>query len=113
MITDKISVNMHNMYHQRAIKMMKLRIIQGGIHTDHLGTIMFANDFDLKDVRRFYTIHQPDTSIIRAWQGHQFEAKYFHVVKGSFRIELLRPDNWEQPSKDLPLEITFFTDNPS
>jgi dTDP-4-dehydrorhamnose 3,5-epimerase len=76
-------------------------IIQGGEHVDARGKLTFFNDFDMKDVRRFYLIEHPDTSIVRAWQGHKKEQKWFYVVKGSFKVVLVRPDNWENPSADL------------
>ena len=89
---------------------MKSKIIQGGSHTDHRGIIKFVNNFDLKDVRRFYSIHHPDISVIRAWQGHQYEAKYFYVIRGGFKIALIKPDNWENPSIDLPIETFTLND---
>jgi hypothetical protein len=51
-------------------------IITGGSHTDNRGTISFVNDFKFEGVERFYTIHHPNTKIIRAWQGHTQESKY-------------------------------------
>ena len=60
------------------------QIISGSSHTDHRGTISFVNDFKFEGVNRFYTIHHPDTSIIRAWQGHTQESKYYYPVKGSW-----------------------------
>ena len=61
-------------------------IIKGGSYTDHRGTISFVNEFKFEGVNRFYTIHHPDTSIVRAWQGHTQESKYYYPVKGSWVI---------------------------
>ncbi|PSK94466.1 WxcM-like domain-containing protein [Taibaiella chishuiensis] len=77
------------------------QIIQGGRHTDARGTISFVNDFVMEEVKRFYVIEHPDTDIVRAWQGHRKEQKWFYVVSGSFRLVLVAPDNWEAPSPDL------------
>jgi dTDP-4-dehydrorhamnose 3,5-epimerase-like enzyme len=55
-------------------------------------------------VKRFYIIEHLDTSVVRAWQGHQKEQKWFYVTKGCFRIILLQPDNWENPSEKLPFQ---------
>lgn len=78
-----------------------MQLIKGNIHEDHRGIVRFVNDFHFENVKRFYTITHPDTSIIRAWQGHKLETKYFYVTKGSFLINWIEIDSWEQPSKDL------------
>jgi len=64
----------------------KPQIIPGGSHSDQRGTIAFVNDFNFEGVNRFYTIHHPDTSIVRAWQGHTLESKYYYPVKGTWLI---------------------------
>ena len=74
-------------------------LIQGGIHKDARGIIMHVNDFDMSMVNRMYHFHQSDTSIIRAWQGHKNEHKWFHCVKGSYEIKTVELDNFESPSK--------------
>jgi dTDP-4-dehydrorhamnose 3,5-epimerase len=84
--------------------MQKAEIITGGTHTDDRGTLTFFNDFDMKRVRRFYQIDHPDTTIIRAWQAHQIEQKWFYVTRGSFKVILVQPDNWSNPSPDLSYE---------
>ncbi len=85
------------------VKMEKLvGVIQGGKHVDARGQLIFFNDFDMKLIRRFYLIEHPDTSVVRAWQAHKIEQKWFHVLKGAFKIILVQPDNWANPSLDLP-----------
>ena len=76
-------------------------IIQGGTHIDVRGRLTFFNDFNLKDVKRFYVIEHPDTEIVRAWQGHKIEQKWFYVLAGSFKVMLVTPDNWDHPSKPV------------
>lgn len=83
---------------------MKPQLIKGGTHTDHRGILRFVNDFDLKNVRRFYTIQHPDTSIIRAWQGHKIETKCFFPLKGSFVVAWVKIDDFENPSLNLQPE---------
>jgi dTDP-4-dehydrorhamnose 3,5-epimerase len=46
-------------------------------------------------------IEHPDTSIVRAWQAHKKEQKWFYVIEGSFKIVLIKPDDWENPSLNL------------
>lgn len=76
-------------------------LLRGGSHTDKRGAVGFFNSFDMTDVKRVYTIKHVDTSIIRAWQGHRHEQKWFHVAVGSFKMALIQPDNWSQPSSLL------------
>lgn len=76
-------------------------IIQGGKHEDARGKLIFFNDFDMNQVRRFYVIEHPDTSIARAWQAHKKEQKWFYVIGGSFKIVMVQPDDWLQPSSNL------------
>ena len=78
-----------------------LTLIKGGRHTDERGTLSFFNDFDMAPVKRFYVIEHPDTTIVRAWQAHKVEQKWFYVITGSFKINVVKPDNWEKPSEDL------------
>lgn len=70
----------------------KPTIINGGSHTDQRGTIAFVNDFHFEGVDRFYTIHHPTTTIIRAWQGHVQESKYYYPIKGSWLIAWVKMD---------------------
>lgn len=88
-------------------------IIKGGIHKDQRGIIQFVNDFHFENIKRFYTITHPDVSIIRAWQGHKLETKYFFVTKGSFLINWIEIDNWENPSKDLKISSKVLSETNS
>lgn len=76
-------------------------IIKGGIFSDERGSMQFVNDFIFGDVKRFYFIKHPDTSVIRAWQGHQFEKKYFYPISGSFVVAWVKIDDFENPSDKL------------
>jgi len=79
----------------------KPTIIKGGSFVDERGSMRFVNDFRFNDIKRFYFIKHPDTSIIRAWQGHQFEKKYFYPVSGSFIVAWVKIDDFYNPSNDL------------
>lgn len=76
-------------------------LIIGAKHTDARGTLLYNNDFDLTQVKRMYIIENQDTQVVRAWQGHQKEQRWFLAIKGAFKIELIAIDNWEKPSKNL------------
>ncbi len=88
-------------------------LIKGNTHTDHRGTIRFVNDFNFDGVKRFYAITHPDIDIIRAWQAHKLETKYFYVLKGSFLINWIKIDDWDAPSKNLKVESHILKDNMS
>ena len=80
-------------------------IIQGAHFSDERGTMRFVNDFSFLDIKRFYFIKHPDASIVRAWQGHQFEKKYFYPISGRFVIAWVKIDDFEAPSSNLKAEF--------
>lgn len=88
-------------------------LIEGGRFEDLRGILSFVNDFDFKDVKRFYTILHKSSEPIRAWQGHIKEEKYFYVVRGSFCLAWVAVDDWENPSKDLKAEYKILSDQKS
>ena len=77
------------------------KIIRGNSFTDIRGTICFNNSFDTKEIKRMYIIQNSSVNIIRGWQGHKVEQRWFSAVQGEFEIHLIEVDNWEIPSKDL------------
>lgn len=83
----------------------KPKIIEGGIFNDERGIIRFVNDFHFEDVKRFYFIKHIDTSVVRAWQGHQFEKKYFYPISGSFVVAWVKIDDFNNPAKNLKPEF--------
>lgn len=91
----------------------KPTIIKGGIFSDERGSMRFVNDFRFDDVKRFYFIKHPDTSVVRAWQGHQFEKKYFYPISGSFVVAWVKIDDFENPSDDLLPEYHILSANNS
>ncbi len=85
------------------------KIITGNSHTDARGTLFYNNDFDASAVKRIYVIENATIEIIRAWQGHKIEQRWFSAINGSFKIGLIKIDNWESPAKNL--EMLTFTIN--
>ena len=73
-------------------------LINSGLYQDERGKLAFFNDLDLSGIKRIYSIEHQNTTIVRAWQGHKIEQKWFYVIKGKFKIVLVQPDNWENPS---------------
>ncbi len=67
----------------------QINIIDGGISIDDRGCVRYVNDFNFKDVKRFYHVENFSKNIIRAFHGHKKEAKYAYVVRGSALICLV------------------------
>lgn len=67
-------------------------LIKGETYKDHRGTLSFVNDFDMTKVVRMYSI-EPNINVIRAWQGHKKETKWFYVAKGSFLVKIVKMDS--------------------
>ncbi len=88
---------------------MEPTIIPGGRHSDVRGTLLYNNSFDASGIKRVYVIENKDTSFVRGWQGHRIEQRWFSAVQGSFRIQLIAIDNWDNPSKSL-VPFTFILD---
>lgn len=82
-----------------------VKTIDGEIFTDERGSIASVNGFDAEAIRRFYIISHPDTDVVRGWNGHQFERKWFYCIKGAFRLAIVKIDNWNNPSPTLKPEI--------
>jgi len=71
-------------------------LVSAGEHKDDRGTITFFNEFDMTDVKRFYVIEHPNTEVVRAWQGHRHEQKWFHVIAGGFKLGVVSLDKCDQ-----------------
>lgn len=91
---------------------MEPKIIRGNHHADERGALTFNNNFNAFGIKRIYTIENESLDFVRAWQGHQIEQRWFSAVIGSFLIKLINIDNWDKPSKDLPiLEFILTSEN--
>jgi dTDP-4-dehydrorhamnose 3,5-epimerase-like enzyme len=80
------------------------RLIDGGLHVDARGSVVFVNGFDLEGVDRFYLVRSHQPQELRGWVGHRREQKWFFVVQGTSLIAVVRPDHWQSPASDLPVE---------
>ncbi|MFD1771533.1 WxcM-like domain-containing protein [Sphingobacterium suaedae] len=78
--------------------------ILGGIAKDQRGQIRFVNDFDMTQVKRFYIIKNADTELVRGWRAHRMEQRWFYVLSGAFAVDLVKVDNWDNASPNLPIE---------
>lgn len=88
---------------------MKPLLIEGSSFSDYRGKLFYNNQFDTSEIRRVYFIENINTSIVRGWQGHKIERRWFLVVSGSFKIQSVKIDNWENPSRSLLLDEFVLT----
>src|SRR3989344_3232709 len=58
-------------------------LLNGDSAVDDRGKVKFVNDFDFKNVKRFYQVENHQKGFIRAWHGHKKEDKYVYVASGS------------------------------
>ncbi|MFH1583269.1 MAG: dTDP-4-dehydrorhamnose 3,5-epimerase family protein [Candidatus Falkowbacteria bacterium] len=58
-------------------------LVSGGQNVDERGIVRFVNDFNFKNVKRFYQVENHKRGFIRAWHGHKTEEKYVYVAKGA------------------------------
>ena len=85
-------------------------LIQGGQHADERGKVSFVNGFDFKGVDRCFWIRAAKANVLRGWVGHRREQKWFTVVQGEVLVAVVRPDDWERPSQDLPVTRYVLSD---
>jgi dTDP-4-dehydrorhamnose 3,5-epimerase-like enzyme len=72
-------------------------LIEGGIAVDDRGQVSFANKFDLNGFRRFYLVSNHQRGTIRAWHGHQREAKAVVAVRGAAIVAAVKVSDWTHP----------------
>ncbi len=53
----------------------KPQLMKGGLAADERGSVSFVNDFDFKDVKRFYIIKNISIDFKRGFHGHMKEEK--------------------------------------
>jgi dTDP-4-dehydrorhamnose 3,5-epimerase-like enzyme len=80
---------------------MKPTIVQGNVYMDKRGSLFYNNNFNATSIKRIYFIENKNTAMVRGWQGHKIEQRWFSVVTGKVKIQLIKIDNWEAPSKKL------------
>jgi len=73
---------------ERLEQAMAVRVINGGRHCDARGSLRFCNDFDMTEVKRFYTIANSDKLPKRGWIMHKRETKWFFPTTGVTNVEI-------------------------
>ena len=78
-------------------------LLAGGLAVDDRGEVGFVNNFDFAGVKRFYTVRNHRQGFVRAWHAHRREAKYVTVTAGAALVAAVRVDDWDTPSRSLPV----------
>lgn len=58
-------------------------LLKGDLAVDDRGKVSFVNDFNFKNVKRFYIVENHTKGFVRAWHGHKHEDKYVLVTRGA------------------------------
>lgn len=85
--------------------MAEIKFVEGELFVDKRGEIRSANNFDFSEIKRSYVITNANTEIVRGWNGHQYEKKWFWCLRGGFTGAFVEIDNWEAPGKHLAPQI--------
>jgi dTDP-4-dehydrorhamnose 3,5-epimerase-like enzyme len=87
----------------------RAEIIDGSLHVDDRGSLAFFNNFAFRGIERFYIIRPAKPKAVRGWVGHRREQKWFTAVAGVLAIAVVRPDDWQSPSSQLPVSSFILT----
>lgn len=85
--------------------MDEVKIIKGEVFSDARGNINSLNSFRYEGIRRSYFITHHSTDVVRGWNAHQVERKWFCCLKGGFDLALVKLDSWDNPSETLKPEV--------
>lgn len=90
---------------------MNPTLLKGNCHADDRGNLKYNNGFNASEVKRIYIIENNATTFNRGWQGHKVEQRWFSAISGSFKIQLIKVDDWVNPSSNLnPFVFQVFSE---
>lgn len=64
--------------------------IEAKFYEDQRGVMTFPLGLDMQEIQWFYTIKPANINVIRAWQGHKFEQKWFYPLQGKFLLQWVK-----------------------
>lgn len=89
---------------------MKPVLIPGGRHQDHRGCVTYNNSINLHEIKRMYTVENSELDFIRGWQGHKVEQRWMTAIKGSFEIDVLDINFFEEKKSEIvPTKYTLIS----
>jgi len=71
------------------------KIIEGGLAVDVRGQLSFINDLEGFVPKRFYIVQNHQQGYIRAFHGHQTEAKMVYIFQGAALFYLIKTEDFE------------------
>ena len=86
-------------------------LIEGKVNTDSRGALISYNEFSFDSVKRMYVIENLNSDIVRAWQAHKREQKWFYVCAGSFLFVTIQIDDFASPSEKLRVNECIISSN--
>lgn len=89
-----------------------MEIIEGGIAVDDRGSVVFANDFDFKDVKRFFMVQNHTPGLVRAWHAHKKSAQYVLVTKGAIILGAVEITDWDNPGSAVAQRCVLSSSRP-
>ena len=90
---------------------MEPLIIKGNSHIDERGMLSFNNSFNASEIKRIYVIENKSLDIKRGWTGHTQEKRWFSAISGAFTLQVIKIDDWQNPSKNLkPIKFIISED---
>jgi len=81
--------------------------VDGGRHEDARGALRFCNDFDMTQVKRFYTVSNSAEQPKRGWIMHRRETKWFFPLRGVTRIVVQADGSSSELELPQAVELTF------
>lgn len=72
-------------------------LIEPTSYRDMRGELFAYPNLSLLPVVRMYVIRPENTTVIRAWQGHRYEKKWFYPASGAFEVKLIPLNGQGQP----------------
>jgi dTDP-4-dehydrorhamnose 3,5-epimerase-like enzyme len=76
---------------------MEPKLIPGGMVVDDRGWLSYINSMPFGKVKRIYMVGAHKQGFVRAWHGHQKEAKFVMAVKGTSLVGIVSVDDWHEP----------------
>lgn len=93
--------------------MSEVKIIEGELYSDERGVIASLNNFKFDSIRRCYFVRHSRTDILRGWNGHRYESKWFYPLKGTFAVAVVRIDDMENPKPAEEPSVYILSDKKS
>lgn len=90
---------------------MDPKLINGNRVFDNRGSLIFNNNLEFNNIKRFYIVHNYSKNFIRAWHGHLKEEKYIKCLVGTFQVSAVKISNIKKPKKNSKIFNYFLNES--